>query len=190
MVKDLDSLIRSGDWQKAEARLRRLARERGASASVFYNLAKVLEAQGKGAQSGAWLRRAVASDANHANAWFELGRWLVDQGAPVSEAAAAFGQAAKLMPDDVDSWRNLARTALRAGQWPRALEASEQVLALACEEAEALAIAARAAAEARDQAAAADYAGRLAVRGDAGALWLKTLTRSSAGSLPLHPPRL
>ncbi|MEL6768973.1 MAG: tetratricopeptide repeat protein [Pseudomonadota bacterium] len=189
MARDLDALIRSGDWQRAETRLRRLARERDATAPVFYNLAKVLEAQGKWAQSGAWLKRAVSADVKHGKAWFELGRWLVDQGGAVSEAAAAFGRAAKLLPDDVDSWRNLARTTLRAGQWARALEASEKVLTLLPEEAEALAIAARAAAEERDRARAADYAKRLAVRGDSGALWLKALTRSSAGSLPLRPPR-
>jgi tetratricopeptide (TPR) repeat protein len=110
------------DWGEAERLLRRAARRTGAPAAVFYNLAKVLEAQGKGDQRLAWLRRATAADPAHADAWFETGRALVAT-ADLAAAERAFARAAALDPTAVDAWRMLARVRLRLGHWAAAREA-------------------------------------------------------------------
>ncbi|MEO1470769.1 MAG: hypothetical protein AAFV86_17125, partial [Pseudomonadota bacterium] len=55
----LPVLLAARDWEAAERLLRRAARARGAAPEVFYNLARVLEEAGRGAQSAHWLEKAV-----------------------------------------------------------------------------------------------------------------------------------
>lgn len=111
-----------GDWKAAEKILRRDAAVRGAPAPVFYNLAKVLEADGRGAQSGHWLKEAVRRDPAYAIAWFELGRWMLAEG-DLAGARRAFAKAASGDPSDGDAWLNLARLECRLGNWRGTLEA-------------------------------------------------------------------
>jgi len=115
----LPALIAAQDWPAAERLLRRAAKDRDAPAAVFYNLAKVLEHAGKPAQCRTWLKRAVAVDPRHGDAWFELGRAAIAAG-DLTEALTAFRHAARLAPEDADAWRNLGQVALRLGDWQTA----------------------------------------------------------------------
>ena len=118
----LPRLLASADWPAAERVLRRAAASRGATAAVFYNLAKVLEAQGKHAQRQTWLARALSCDPNHGLAWYELARVLVDTQA-LDAAEHALGRAAQLLPNDADVALMLAQIRLRAGNWLGARQA-------------------------------------------------------------------
>ena len=111
IVQNISHLLAQKDWHQAEAILKEAATRRGASASVFYTLAKVYEAQGKDADMIPSLRKALAVDPNHAMAWYELGRaqMTID---PIA-AEKSFTRAAKLSPGDQDCWRHLARLRLR-----------------------------------------------------------------------------
>lgn len=111
-----------GDWSAAERLLRRAAARPGATAAVFYNLAKVLEAQGRHDQRLAWLRRATAADPAHADAWFETGRALIAAG-DFAAAEAALARAASLDPAARDVWTLLLRVRLRRGRWAEAAAA-------------------------------------------------------------------
>ncbi len=72
--------ISAGDWAKAETVLRRLVRQSDAPAEGAYNLAQVLLRSAKPEQVGHWLRQAIGLRPGYAAAWFELGRWQLDQG--------------------------------------------------------------------------------------------------------------
>ena len=91
-----DAIGRS-DWPKAEAVLRRVVKLSGAAPEAHYNLALVLMRVGKLDQVGYWLRRSIALRPDYANAWFELGRWLIDRG-DLAEACDAFTDATRLAP--------------------------------------------------------------------------------------------
>lgn len=176
----LPQLIAAQDWPAAERMLRRMAAQKGAPASVFYNLAKVLDQMGQGAKMLPWLRRAVATDPQYQHAWFELGRALMRD--DPAQAAAAFARAAALDPADQDCWRNLARLRLRLGDWAGCAAALAHLPAdgetailsyrLACETGNATAQ--------QRSALLADKALRPAA--------LKALTRVAKGSLPLRLP--
>lgn len=115
----LQALIAARDWPKAEALLKRAASAKGAPPQMAYNLAKVLEAQGKAlAQRRRWLKSALASDPAYARAWFELGRLEIEAEA-YAAALGAFEKAAALEPADGEAWRHIARTALRLGAWAK-----------------------------------------------------------------------
>lgn len=175
----LARLLSRADWKGAEALLRRAAGRPGATAAVFYNLAKVLEVQGRSHQMRPWLQKAVESDPNHADAWFELGRALMATDFPGAEAA--FARSVALKPD-ADCWRNLARLRLRLQDWDGCLEALRHLP----EDAETLPMAYRVACE--TGAVATDLRDRMlcdpALRPEA----LKALTRVAHGTLPLKLP--
>ena len=118
----LPRLLANGDWSAAERVLRRAAAGRGASAAVFYNLAKVLEAQEKHTQRQTWLARALSCDPNYGLAWYEMARVLVDAQA-LDGAEHALGRAAHLLPNDADVALMLAQIRLRAGNWLGARQA-------------------------------------------------------------------
>ncbi len=115
ILSELPKLLDGGEWAQAEKILRTAAGQRGAGAHVFYNLAKVLEAQDKEEDTLPWLRKAVAADPKHALAWYELGRCKMSRN--LSEAEFAFRTAARLLPGDPDCWRNLARVRFRLEDW-------------------------------------------------------------------------
>ena len=123
-MKDLNSLpalLAAKDWSGAERLLRRLAKGKAPQPAVFYNLAKVLEAGGKPDQMKHWLERAIAANPSYGVAWFELGRVALEHNV-LDDALTAFFKASALMPDDVDTRRNLGRVALRLGDWDKAAE--------------------------------------------------------------------
>jgi tetratricopeptide (TPR) repeat protein len=107
--------IATQNWAGAEVLLRQMAEKKRAPASVFYNLAKVLEIQGKKDQISTWLQKAIETDPKHTNSWFELGRALMRDD-PIA-AEKAFSRASMLDPLDNDCWRNLVRLRLRIGDW-------------------------------------------------------------------------
>jgi tetratricopeptide (TPR) repeat protein len=173
----LPRLIAAADWPGAEAVLRRAATA-SAPAAVFYNLAKVLEMQGK-PDRAEWLARAVTRDPGHQAAWFELGRARLD--AP-AVALDAFHRAATLAPGDTDAWRMVLRLALRLCDWPRLAAA----LAHLPQDAETQVARYRWRAE-TGQATADDRAALLADAAMRPAA-LKALTRVAKGALPLRLP--
>lgn len=179
-MKDLNSLpalLAAKDWPAAERLLRRLAKGKVPPPAVFYNLAKVLEAAGKPDQMKHWLEKAVAANPRYGVAWFELGRIALDQGA-LKDALAVFVRASALMPEDADTRRNLGRVALRLGDWGKATECfaaqSDPEARLACYR-----IAAETGASTTDlrDAFLEERSWRPEV--------IKTLTRTSKGSVPL-----
>ena len=114
-LKNITQLLARGDWSAAENALLDAASRRGATAGVFYNLARVLEAQGKDNEMIPWLRKAVAVDPNHSMAWYELGRAQMAHDPQAAEKS--FSTAAKLSPGDQDCWRHLARLRMRLADW-------------------------------------------------------------------------
>lgn len=179
----LPRMLSAQDWPAAERLLRRAAKAKGAPAAVFYNLAKVLEAQGKLAQRETWLRRALALDPRHAAAWFELGRVLLDD-ACLREAEGAFAHALRLDPADREARGLLLRLRLRLCDWQGATEALDglpdtpqtraaryRIAAETGQPTEGLRAALLSDAQARPEA-------------------LKAMTRVARGSLPLRLPNL
>ena len=178
-LSKLPALLAAQDWPRAERLLRRAAAAKGAPASVFYNLGKVLEAAGKGGQSRAWYRKAVAADPAHAHAWFELARAALDQD-DWPAAADGFAAALRLSPDDTDAARNLMRVALRLGRWDQARQAAGLL-----DDDEAVQARYRAAAELGEETGALQAQ---LLRSGARQMALTTLTRTAKGRIPLRLP--
>lgn len=173
----LPGLIVRQDWAAAERLLRRAAQGQGATAPVFYNLAKVLEAQGKPDQRLHWLRRAVARDPAHPAAWFEIGRALLAL-PDLAGAEAAYARAALLDPSDAEAWGALWPLRLRLGDWAGARAALATLPDTPATRAARYRIACELG-EAPDPAPLlADPAGRPEA--------LKALTRVSRGRMPLR----
>ncbi len=173
----LPGLLAKGDWPGAERLLRRAVQGKDAPAPMFYNLAKVLEAQGKVDQVLHWLRRAVARDAGHAAAWFEIGRALTGQH-DLAGAEAAYARAAALDPGDGDVWAALWPLRLRLCDWAGARAALAHLPDTGATRAAAYRVACELG-EAPDPAALlADPAGRPEA--------LKALTRVARGRLPMR----
>ncbi len=174
----LPALLASSDWGSAERLLRRAAQRAGAGADVFYNLALVLDRAGKGAQSGAWLLRAVARRPDYAAAWFELGRWRLDA-RDLWGARHAFACAGTLDPADADARRNLGRVALRLGRWDEAARTFA-----GADDAEARIARYRIAAETGEDAR--PLLDRLLAGGAPRQAVLTAMTRTARGRIPLH----
>jgi tetratricopeptide (TPR) repeat protein len=181
-LQALPALIARRDWPAAERLLRRAARRAEAPAAVFYNLAKVLEAQGKTEQRLAWLARATAADPAHADAWFETGRARLDAG-DLAGAEAAFARAAALQPQARDAWAMLLRLRLRLARWREAREALARAGDLG---GEGKIAAFRIACE-LGEPAAAERAAMLADPGLRPAA-LRALAQTARGRLPLRLP--
>lgn len=177
----LPRLIQAQDWAAAESLLRGAAMPSDAPAEVFYNLAKIVEMQGKWTDAGPWLHRATQRRANYAMAWFELGRWAADHD-DRALALTAFRHAAALDPTDRDARRNLGRIALRQGDWDTVLTAFDGQTDL-----EARIALYRARTETgADTRAELDA---LLARKDARAAVFKAMTRTAKGRVPLRLPR-
>ncbi|WP_068300418.1 hypothetical protein [Pararhodobacter sp. CCB-MM2] len=174
----LPHLLSRQDWAGAEALLRRALIDPKAPAALAYNLAKVLELQGKDGVE--WLRRCVAQEPRHADGWFELGRALMVT--DFAGAEAAFAHSVALKPA-ADAWLNLARLRLRLGDWAGCGAALAQLP----QTAETRAMAYRVACETGSDTSAqrADLLSRASERPEA----LKALTRTAKGHLPLRLPQ-
>lgn len=182
MLAQLPRLLARQDWTGAEALLRKAA-VKGASAPVFYNLAKVLEMQGKGREMAPWLEKAVAADPRHVNAWFELGRLRMDVVEDLPGAEAAFAKVVALGADDADAWRNLARLRLRMADWRGCAAA----LAHLPEDRETLPMSYRVACERGEDAK--ELRARMLADPTLRPAALKALTRVAKGTLPLRLPQ-
>ena len=181
-LSTLPGLLAAEDWPAAGALLRAAAAQDGASAEVFYNLGKVLEAAGRHAEAGPWFERAVSARPDYQIAWFELGRWAIAHG-PLQRALDAFRAASQIDANDEDAARNHARLALRLGHWqeaervwsrfsdPEALMAHYRTITERGEDGSGL----------RDE---------LLARGDLRPDMLKAMTRTARGRIPLTPPAL
>lgn len=176
-LKNLAVFIAEENWRGATAVLKREAGKAGAPASVFYNLAKVLEADKKWKQSGKWLKKAIQIDPTYQIAWFELGRWSIDQG-DFQVAFEAFCKSSELDPDDKDAKRNAARIGLRLGMWEQAREHWKS-----CSDIEAEQARYRIAAELGESIDGLQA--RLLENRKARPEVIKTLTRTAKGKIPL-----
>lgn len=174
----LPHLLSRQDWAGAEVLLRRALMDPKAPAALAYNLAKVLELQGKDGVE--WLGRCVAQEPRHADGWFELGRALM--ATDFGGAEAAFARSVALKPA-ADAWLNLARLRLRLGDWagcgaalaqlPQTTETRAMAYRVACETG------------AETGALRSDLLSRASERPEA----LKALTRTAKGHLPLRLPQ-
>lgn len=182
-LSPLPRLFAASDWPAAERLLRRASKAKQAPAAVFYNLAKVLEAQGKHAQRETWLKRAAATDPNHVSAWFELGRVMLDEGR-LAEAERAFSRVAMLAPEDQEARFLLLRLRLRLCDWEGAAEVLPSLPHCPETHVAAYRIAAERGEATEDMRTA--LLANATMRADA----LKALTRVSKGSLPLVFPKV
>lgn len=182
-LSGLPQLLATEQWAAAERVLRRAAQNKAASAPIFYNLAKVLEMQGKDAQRETWLKRALARDPGHAKAWFELARLRQDAG-DLADAEAGFAKAAALDSQDLEAWRMVARLRLRLGAWRGVQEAVMHLPA----DAETRVMAYRAACELGQDTTRLRAA--LLKDPDIRPEALKALTRVAKGAVPLRLPSL
>lgn len=177
-ITRLPALLQAGDWPGAERLLRQAAQGKGASAEVFYNLAKVLEEVGKHGQRAQWLKRAVKRRPDYATAWYELGRAELES-LDLVAAHQAFERAYKLAPHDSEARRMFARLSLRLGLWHQAEAAFGDAM-----DPEARLARYRIAAE-TGRSTRADRDSLLndpALRREA----LNTLTRTAKGAVPLN----
>ena len=174
----LAELLATHNWAKAEQLLKRTIAKKHASPDIFYNLGKVLEAAGKYAQSGRWFEKATAAKPDYAMAWFELGRWQLNHH-QLRSALTSFKQASALEPADKDARRNVARLALRLGEWENALAASAGF-----DDVEALQARYRIAVETNQDART--LLAELLKNKEARPLVLKMMTRTAKGCIPLR----
>lgn len=181
-LSDLPTLVQTRQWKAAETLLRRQAAKPAATADIFYNLAKVLEADGRGRQARCWLEKAVAARPDYAAAWFELGRWFLadDQ---LRSAYAAFASAARHAPHDADAKRNLGRLALRLGEWETARSAWSAI-----DDVEAQCARYRITVETGNDAG--QQLDALLEMSGARPVVLKAMTRTARGRIPLRLPGL
>ncbi|QPM90221.1 tetratricopeptide repeat protein [Pseudooceanicola algae] len=121
-LDQLPALLAAGDWTSSERLLLRAAKGKGAPASVFYNLGRVMMEQGKMRPAETWLKRAVAADPSHANGWYELGRARLEM-RDLQAACQCFARSLALAPADPDARISLGRVALRLGEYVKVREA-------------------------------------------------------------------
>lgn len=121
-LQKLQTALINGDWPTAERLLAPQARHPGAHPSLLYNYGKVLLELGQPQGAAAALKRVVAADPRHGNAWFELGRAALMR-EDFATALEAFAHALSLDPGDEDARRNLGRVSLRTGAWGLAAQA-------------------------------------------------------------------
>lgn len=176
-LQDLPKLLATANWDAAERLLKREAGRPQADPGILYNLGKVLEANGKWHQSGPWFERAIAANPQHQNAWFELGRWSLEHG-KLSDAFEQFSRSLELSPDDDDARRNVARIALRLGNWQIARQHWETF-----DDPEARIALFRISAELGEDTSE-ELAHLLATRSDRPTV-LKAMTRTAKGKIPL-----
>lgn len=99
----------AGDRARAIADAQRLVAAHPArSAADWFNLAWLLEQDGRPAEAEAAFRRALALDARLDRAWYGLGLVLIRLGRP-DEAAAALEHNTRLQPMSPYGWYQLAR---------------------------------------------------------------------------------
>jgi len=129
------SLMRLRRLAEADEAFRALLSGRRYRTKARFNLATVLAAQGKLAQAAGQLKAVVASRppprrADLAAAYAQLAQVLVDMG-KTQEAVDACVAAARLNPNDLTAWVNLASAARSAGSYGYAVTAARKATKLA-----------------------------------------------------------
>jgi tetratricopeptide (TPR) repeat protein len=185
VAAQLSQCIQAGDWPSAEALLRGVAGREDTPPAVHYNLGKVLMKQGKHQESGTWFLRAAADDPTYPPTWFELGRWHHSR-SELAQAHDAFKRAGELMPNNPDCRRLAGRAALVLGDWSAAMDAYRELRHLIPGDEEGLIKGFTAACEMRSPEAETLRA-EIERNPDLRGTFLKTITRVSAGRLPLQP---
>lgn len=122
----LPFLLVTEDWAAAEALLRRASQSDDASATVYFNLAKVLEKQGRADERKAWLSKALQTNPQHARGWYEMG-CVHEAENDLVRAETAFSKAAACAPQAEDTWRKLLRLRLQRGFWDGVEEALDHL---------------------------------------------------------------
>jgi len=131
----VDLLKAKGDIAGARAELERLLKAHPRSIDISLELATLAASQGDNAGAEAALAASYAAGARDADLLVALGRLLDLRGAR-EEAAARFSEALALRPDDAVAHYEIGRAALRANDFPRAIESlrhcAEGPLAVEC----------------------------------------------------------
>jgi tetratricopeptide (TPR) repeat protein len=126
-------LAQSGDARAAERLLREKLAKRpppAVQARLFFTQAFLDNNAGRLPAAIEDYRQAVAADRNYADAWFNLGVSLV-MARRQGEAATAFAEVVRLVPDNARAHLGLARALMARGDWRQArsvLEAARQRL--------------------------------------------------------------
>ena len=123
-------MLRTQRLDEAREHFERAAKALPAFVDAQSNLGNVLRQMGRIAESVAPLKRAFAGNAKSAAIANLLGASMLDTG-DVRGAVAVFEACVKARPRDALAWLHLAIASQRAGNAKRALEASEQSLAIA-----------------------------------------------------------
>lgn len=174
-----------GDWAAAVEALRGLiALAPRPPASLVYNLALALKAEGEPAAALAEFDRALALAPDHAKALYERAALLMETNRP-EEALAGFEAYLKADPEDPDAQRNRARLLLALGRWA---EAEAAFAPFHDEEGDFARL--RLAAEQGRAEEAMTRARALMAAPERRAAALRALTHTRRGSLPLKVARL
>lgn len=120
---------RLGRYSQAEDTYRRLLARHGDFLQARYNLASLLQAQGKLALARDTWQRVIVDQPNLESARAALAEVLVDLNDPQG-AMEQYAQAARLKPDLVSNWVNLAHCARSAGSLGRAAVAVKRAVEL------------------------------------------------------------
>jgi tetratricopeptide (TPR) repeat protein len=123
----------------AERVYRGLLSKDGTLVQARYNLASLLQAQGKLASARDQWQRVTADAPQLASAHAALGEVCIDLG-QYESAMHACSRAARLDPNSVFAWRNMAVAARRAGSLGRSAIAARRAIALDGTDAEAWAL--------------------------------------------------
>jgi tetratricopeptide (TPR) repeat protein len=119
------ALSRVRDFGRAERQYRALLAKDERSIEAWYNLAMLYQAQGRLEDARQTWLRVIGLSGDMASAHSFLGEVYMDLHKP-ADAMESFSKAAKLKPDEVSAWVNLAAAAREAGSYGRAIVAIHQ----------------------------------------------------------------
>ncbi|MBT3198932.1 MAG: tetratricopeptide repeat protein [Phycisphaerales bacterium] len=128
------AMMRSGGTTEAEEVFRPLLKSQKFATEATFNIAVILSSQGKLDQAEELLRRLIRTnetmnDSALASAYAHLGQVLVDL-KDNKGALDAYKESARLTPNDVAAWLNLATVARAAGSYGYAVTATRKAAKL------------------------------------------------------------
>ncbi|MCE5279698.1 MAG: tetratricopeptide repeat protein [Planctomycetaceae bacterium] len=123
------ALSRLERFDEARQEFLLLLRQNADDVRARYNLGMILAAQGKLDEARHHLQGVVSRTDSLPSAYAILGQVLTDLG-DSEGAMEAYGKAASLQGDDIDTWKNYAVAAQAAGSYGRAIMAASRVTRL------------------------------------------------------------
>lgn len=122
-------LLLKEDYAGAETDLRSAHQLVPGRPSIMSNLAAALIAQGRYAEARGWAEQAMAADANHAEAWLNLGRCR-EYEKDLAGALAAYQRALAAKADYAEAWCNCGNVYTALHRFDEALAAYNRAAAL------------------------------------------------------------